>query len=57
MITSATAPTSSLLATNQLDEAKVRKLLWGAPMEEKWIMKTHAVLERVVAEAAKQRAE
>jgi len=25
-------------------------------MEEKWIVKTHAVLDQVVAEAAKQRA-
>ncbi|MDI1313097.1 DUF6036 family nucleotidyltransferase [Prosthecobacter sp.] len=47
---------SFLLATDRLDEAKVRKLLWDTPMEEKWIVKTHAVLEQVVAEAAQQRA-
>lgn len=46
---------SFLLATNRLDEAKVRKLLWDTPMEEKWIVRTHAVLDQVVAEAAKQR--
>lgn len=46
---------SFLLATNRLDETKVRKLLWDTPMEEKWIVRTHAVLDQVVAEAAKQR--
>lgn len=46
---------SFLLATGRLEEAKVRKLLWNTPMEEKWIVKTHAVLEQVVAEAAEQR--
>lgn len=47
---------SFLLATKRLDEAKVLKLLWDTPMEEKWIVRTHAVLDQVVAEAAKQRA-
>lgn len=46
---------SFLFATDRLDEAKVRKLLWDTPMEEKWIVKTHAVLDQVLAEAAKQR--
>ena len=45
---------SFLLATNRLDEAKVRKLLWDTPMEEKWIVRTNAVLDQVVAEATKQ---
>ena len=44
-----------LFATDRLDEAKVRKLLWDTPMEEKWIVKTHAILDQVLAEAAKQR--
>ncbi|MGV3660174.1 MAG: DUF6036 family nucleotidyltransferase [Prosthecobacter sp.] len=47
---------SFLLATGRLNEDKVRKLLWDTPMEEKWIVRTHAVLDQVVAEAAKQRA-
>lgn len=46
---------SFLLATARLDEAKVRKLLWDTPMEEKWIVKTHSVWDQVVAEAVKQR--
>lgn len=45
---------SFLLATNRLDEAKVPKLLWDTPMEEKWIVRTNAVLDQVVAEATKQ---
>ena len=47
--------TFGFFATDRLDEAKGRKLLWDTPMEEKWIVKTHAVLDQVVAEAAKQR--
>lgn len=43
-----------LLATGRLDEAKVRKLLWDTPMEEKWIVRTHNVLDQAVAEARKQ---
>ncbi|MCX6852800.1 MAG: DUF6036 family nucleotidyltransferase [Verrucomicrobia bacterium] len=46
---------SFLFATDRLDEAKVRKMLWDTPMEEKWIVKTHAVLDQVLAEAAMQR--
>lgn len=46
---------SFLLATDRLDEAKVRKLLWDTPMEEKWIVRTHQVLDLVVAEAAQQK--
>ena len=46
---------SFLLATNRLEEAKVRKLLWETPLKEKWIVKTHRVLDQIVAEATKQR--
>ena len=42
-----------LLGTKRLDEQKVRKLLWKTPME-KWIVRTHQVLDQAVAEA-KQR--
>lgn len=42
-----------LLRTKRLDEQKVRKLLWNTPMEEKWIVRTHQVLEQAVAEARK----
>lgn len=42
-----------LLKTKRLDESKVRKLLWNTPMEEKWIVRTHRVLEQVVAESLK----
>lgn len=41
------------LATRRLDEAQVRELLWQTPMEDKWIVRTHAVLDQVVAEAAR----
>lgn len=41
-----------LLKTNRLDEAKVRRLLWNTPMEEKWIVRTHQVLEEVVRQSA-----
>lgn len=41
-----------LLKTNRLDEAKVRRLLWNTPMEEKWIVRTHQVLEEVVRQVA-----
>lgn len=40
-----------LLATKRLDEQKVRKLLWDTPMEEKWIVRMHQVLDQAVAEA------
>lgn len=40
-----------LLRTKRLDEKRVRKLLWNTPMEEKWIVRTHQVLEQAVAEA------
>lgn len=42
---------SALLHLGQLDEAVLRKRLWDTPMAEKWIVKTHDVLERSVAEA------
>jgi hypothetical protein len=42
---------SILLATDRLDEAKVRRLLWSVEMEEKWIVKTQRFLEEVVAAA------
>ncbi len=42
---------SVLFATNRLDEAKVRRLLWSIDMEEKWIVKTHAFLDEVVKAA------
>lgn len=42
---------SILLATGRLDEALVRKLLWGMDMEEKWIIKSHAFLDEVVKAA------
>ena len=40
-----------LRGTKRLDEQKVRKLLWNTPMEEKWIVRTHQVLDQAVAEA------
>lgn len=40
-----------LLGTKRLDEQKVRKLLWNTQMEEKWIVRTHQVLDQAVAEA------
>ncbi len=42
---------SALLFLGKLDEATLRRRLWDTPMAEKWIVKTHAVLERVVEEA------
>jgi hypothetical protein len=42
---------SALLHLEKLDEAVLRKRLWDTPMVEKWIVKTHDVLERSVAEA------
>lgn len=42
---------SILLATNRLDEAKVRRLLWNMEMEEKWIVKTHRFLDEIVEAA------
>jgi hypothetical protein len=41
-----------LLKTNRLDKAKVRQLLWKTPMEEKWIVRTHQVLEEIVRQAS-----
>jgi hypothetical protein len=41
---------SFLLSTGRLDEKKVRDLLWATPMEEKWIVRTHRVLDQVIAE-------
>ena len=42
-----------LLGTKRLDEQKVRKLLWNTPMEEKWIVRTHQVLDQAVTESKK----
>ncbi len=42
---------SILFATNRLDEAKVRRLLWSMEMEEKWIVKTHRFLDEIVEAA------
>ncbi len=42
---------AALLHLGKLDEPTLRKRLWDTPMAEKWIVKTHAVLERVVADA------
>jgi len=42
---------SILLATDRLDEAKVRRLLWSVEMEEKWIVKTNRFFDEVVVAA------
>lgn len=39
---------SVLVASDRLDEAKVRRLLWSVEMEEKWIVKTQRFLDEVV---------
>lgn len=41
----------ALLHLGKIDQDTMAKRLWDTPMEEKWIVKTHQVLDHVIAEA------
>lgn len=42
---------SALIHLGKLDVETLRKRLWDTPMAEKWIVKTHFVLDQVISEA------